>query len=37
VLLAPLTGEMVAALLDGDGDPPSVLAPERFTMARAAR
>jgi len=37
VLLAPLTGEMVAALLDGEGDPPSVLAPGRFTMARAAR
>jgi glycine oxidase len=37
VLLAPLTGEMVAALLDGAGDPPPALAPERFAMARAVR
>jgi glycine oxidase len=37
VLLAPLTGELVADLLDGRGEPPSALAPERFTAARAAR
>jgi len=37
VLLAPLTGELVADLLDGRGDPPAALAPERFAAERAAR
>ena len=37
VLLAPLTGEMVADLLDGGAEPPAVLAPRRFTAAGAVR
>ena len=37
VLLAPLTGEAVADLLDGRGELPAALAPGRFTQARAAR
>ena len=35
VLLAPLTGELVAAMLDGDGDPPAALDPGRFAAERA--
>ena len=37
VLLAPLTGEAVAELLDAGVEPPPALAAERFTAARAAR
>jgi len=37
VLLAPLTGEAVAELLDSGAEPPSALAPERFTAARVTR
>jgi glycine oxidase len=35
VLLAPLTGELVADLLSGVADPPGALAPGRFAMAGA--
>jgi glycine oxidase len=35
VLLAPLTGELVADLLAGGADPPGALAPGRFAMAGA--
>ena len=35
VLLAPLTGELVADLLAGVADPPAALAPGRFAMAGA--
>jgi glycine oxidase len=37
VLLAPLTGEAVADLLDAGVEPPAALSAERFTAARAAR
>jgi glycine oxidase len=37
VLLAPLTGEMVADLLDGGAEPPAALAPHRFATAGAVR
>ena len=37
VLLAPLTGDLVAGLLAGDGDPPAAVSPERFAGAEAAR
>lgn len=37
VLLAPLTGELVADLLEGRGDPPASVAPGRFDRAEAAR
>ena len=37
VLLAPLTGQMVAELLDEGTEPPRALAPERFSTARAGR
>ncbi len=37
VLLAPLTGQMVADLLAGDADPPAAIAPDRFATARATR
>jgi glycine oxidase len=37
VLLAPLTGELVADLLEGRGDPPPAVAPDRFAATEAAR
>jgi glycine oxidase len=37
VLLAPLTGQMVAELIDEGTDPPRALAPDRFSTARASR
>lgn len=37
VLLAPLTGELVAELLAGGRDAPRALAPDRFDMTRTAR
>ena len=37
VLLAPLTGDLVAALIAGDGDPPAAISPERFVRSEAAR
>ena len=36
VLLAPLTGHMVAELLDEGTEPPPALAPDRFSTARAS-
>jgi glycine oxidase len=35
VLLAPLTGQLVADLLDGRGEPPAAVAPARFANAEA--
>jgi glycine oxidase len=37
VLLAPLTADLVADLLDGTGDPPRAVDPERFARAEAPR
>ena len=37
VLLAPLTGQMVADLLAGDAKPPAAIAPDRFAAARITR
>ena len=37
VLLAPLTGDLVAGLLAGDEDVPAAVAPGRFTRTGAAR
>ena len=37
VLLAPLTGQMVARLLDEGADPPRAIAPDRFSTAKASR
>ena len=37
VLLAPLTGDLVAALIAGDGEPPTAVSPERFARSEAAR
>ena len=37
VLLTPLTSDLVADVLEGRGDPPAVLAPDRFATAEAVR
>jgi glycine oxidase len=37
VLLAPLTGDLVADLLAGGAEPPAALAPARFAAAEAGR
>jgi glycine oxidase len=37
VLLAPLTGDLVAGMLAGDGDPPAAVSPARFASVEAAR
>jgi glycine oxidase len=37
VLLAPLTGGLVADLLAGEAEPPAAVAPDRFAGAEAAR
>jgi glycine oxidase len=37
VLLAPLTGELVADLLEGHGDPPASVSPARFEVREPVR